>query len=443
MKRTSRLISILLILQMLLATAAIGVFATDETPAADVEEEAVLDVSGETVENTEALNKDPIEVTVTAEVTGLQVTVKWWSSEGVYDVAAYRDNVAWGEPIVGTTDTSKVYAVEAGHTYRFEVASGGGLGKKEVTIAPLVPGNVQSFSGNGSVSVYWAESVGATSYDIYRNGVFLVNVPAGTKSYRDRGANLGEDGNTNLYSYQVAAIAGTTRSELSPATFPAGVVRTAHYLVTFKANVKLKSHDSAKASVTFKKNQQVWCHGYSQGSYKFTYNGRPYEAKWFRMKTNAKGQIKKNAYDGLYDTDGDGVYDYVTAENFVNEGQYTSKTPYLIWVSLYSQRLYIFKNVNGVWKVFRSWQCGTGKAKTPTPTGMNKEIWKQVKHHSHHIWWNCFSSYNAIHGSNKNDAKLGKLISHGCVRLTNAQAKSMMTKGHENYVPLKTRVIVF
>jgi uncharacterized protein YpmB len=44
MKRTSRFISILLILQMLLATAAIGVFATDETPAANAEEEAVLDV---------------------------------------------------------------------------------------------------------------------------------------------------------------------------------------------------------------------------------------------------------------------------------------------------------------------------------------------------------------------------------------------------------------
>lgn len=304
-------------------------------------------------------------------------------------------------------------------------------GEEQTLAAPVLIGAYPDYH---SVSILWNPVPGAESYVITRNDGETYTVAGNETSYRDTEAKKDV-----TYTYTVAAVAG---GQTSPASAPGSAqrVRTAYYYGTVKAGVTLKSHDKKKKAIRLKKGEVVKAEGFSQGSFKFERNGRPYEAKWFRFK-KVKGDYKTNAYVNGY-----------TAEAYVNHGNFASKTGYLIWINIYSQRVFIFRGKKGNWTLVNKngeaksaadtegYLCGTGKAKFPTPTGMNKKLHRKMKRYSAHKWWNCFSGTNAIHGSNgkKEIKKLGKMISNGCVRVTNEQAIWVF-----NHVPKKTRVMVF
>ena len=307
---------------------------------------------------------------------------------------------------------------------------------KEIKVTESLPAptGIVAAPGHKSVTVYWEAVDGATGYEIFRNGKLLKSVGADKTSYRDKTVKEGPSGNTgkvNQYSYYVVAVNGSQRSEAS-VTKKAGKVRSALYKITFKSSAKLTSHDKYKKTITFKGGQTVWADGFAQGKYQFSYKkgNKTYRfySMWMRIK-NPKGDIKKNAYENGH-----------TAENYVNEGKYSSPTKWLIWVNLYSQRVYVFKGKKGNWKLEKNYLCGSGTPKTPTSSGMNKKLHRKAKHYSKHKWWNMFSGTMAIHGSNgaKEEAKLGHLISNGCVRVTNDQAKWIFDN-----VPLKTRVLIY
>ncbi len=57
-------------------------------------------------------------------------------------------------------------------------------------------------------------------------------------------------------------------------------------------------------------------------------------------------------------------------EYFVNSMQYDSTTDYLIWVSLYTQKVNIFAGYQGNWELLLSFDCATGVNATPTSTGL-------------------------------------------------------------------------
>ena len=454
MKKTAKILSIIMALEMIFATAAVGVFALDEAPGAEAEQapavtEEVVDAEEiieeeaaeaadevlETVESEEALGA--ASLAVNAAASGNRVTLTWPEAAGVtYDLTIAGDSVAHESGV----NSGYAMTVDYGATYKFTVEgikNGSVVSKGEASVGPIAvpaPASVVGYPDYQSVTVKWSAVPGATSYVVKRNDGKTYSAGAAT-SFRDTGAK--KDVN---YSYSVQAIAGDEASGFSHATASVGRVRTCYYYCTLGGAATLRSHDKAKKKITLKKGQVIKAEGFCQGSFKFTYNGRPYEAKWFRMK-KVKGQIKKNAYVNGY-----------TAEAYVNNGNFKSKTNYLIWINIYSQRVFVFQNVAGRWSLVNKngyaksdsgtegYLCGSGKAKFPTPTGMNKKLHKKMKKYSKHKWWNCFSGTNAIHGSNgkKEVKKLGKLISNGCVRVTNAQAIWVF-----NNVPVKTRVIVF
>lgn len=372
MKKTAKFLSILMAIEMIFATAAVGVFALDTTPAADPDQ------------------------TVAEEVVVAEDAVVEEAAEELEAVESEALNAEEGE---------------------------------EAKVTPATPALAGAYPDYHSVTVIWSPAANAASYIVARSDG--ASWPTTGTSYRDTAAAKDVS-----YQYCVIAVSSDgTQSAPSAWSAPAGRVRTAYYYCTLKAGVTLKSHDKAKAKINLKKGEVIQAEGFSQGSFKFERNGRPYEAKWFRMK-KVKGQISKNAYANG-----------ITATNYVNNGGFASPTPYLIWINIYSQRVFVFTGSAGNWTLVNrdaagadGWLCGTGKAKFPTPTGMNKSLHKKMKKYSKHKWWNCFSGTNAIHGSNgkKELKKLGKLISNGCVRVTNDQAIWIF-----NNVPKKTRVIVF
>ncbi len=465
MKR-SRLIALLLTALMMLSVAATGVFALDETgtpePAGEGNVEAVLDapaVQGEstgTVEEEESapetvevepLNEQTRDTNLQVDITpsGNKLIVTWGETTEAATIKVFvgtsiptDETTPVKEATISEGETSKTFE---GLDYDTDYAVGVyktdgeilGFNTKKTEPKPTPPAapTINTYPGYHRVFVKWND-VGATSYTLYRSvdGNNYSAIYSG--SYKEMHEDTDNAADITYYYYVVASNeGGSTQSSIVSGTR----VRTCTYKITFKKAVKLTSHDGSKTKHTFKKGQVVYADGFSQGKYQFDYDGHRYHAKWMRIKSPS-GIYSRNAYEnGL------------TPTRYVNDTGYGSPTGYLIWISLYSQRVYIFQGSAGNWTLVNydaygneGWQCGSGKAKTPTPTGMNKSLHKKMKKYSKHKWWNCFSGNNAIHGSNgqKEIKKLGKLISNGCVRVTNDQAIWIF-----NNVPKKTRVLVF
>ena len=496
MNRKARIISMLLAIQMILMTAATGVLALDDTvsvsqePASVTTESIDETVVPESEEESEAAGSEAIQedgqssveqsdgvtneqqpeengeeqgedvlgsaaieeaddVTVKVSVNGTSATVALSGDEAdlkkIAKIIVVKDGETEKTVAADEDGKTKITGLSVGSKYVFKAATEKDkvLGKSdevEIKYAIAYPTGVLAAPGHKSVTVYWKAVEGATGYEIYRsdykgkNFKLLKTVAASKTSYRDKTVVEGPSGNTGKvyeYKYYVVTVSGDQKSDKSEIE-KAGKVRSALYKITFKKSAKLTSHDKYKKTITFEKGQTVYADGFAQGKYQFSYKkgSKTYRfySMWMRIK-NPKGIIKKNAYQNGH-----------TAEDYVNQGGYNSKTKWLIWVNIYSQRVFVFKGKKGNWKLVKDWQCGSGTPKTPTSSGMNKKLHKKAKHYSKHKWWNMFSGTMAIHGSNgaKEEAKLGKLISNGCVRVTNDQAKWVFDN-----VSIGTRVLIY
>ena len=141
--------------------------------------------------------------------------------------------------------------------------------------------------------------------------------------------------------------------------------------------------------------------------------------------------------------------DYTTEQKeiFVNSQGYSSKTKYLIWLNTYTQRVNIFKGSKGEWKLIRNNTCATGAILTPTPPGIRSLYKKQRIHrytNSHYDYLSKFQLENAFHTRVRYnsgafvDSRLGRPLSHGCVRMKDNDAIYI----YKN-MPLDTTVVIY
>lgn len=107
----------------------------------------------------------------------------------------------------------------------------------------------------------------------------------------------------------------------------------------------------------------------------------------------------------------------------------TSSTGYLIWVSLYTQRVNIFQGSKGKWKLVRTGPIASGTNYNPTPVEVTKLLyttpqWTYANFYCHHV--TVFDSARGFHsrptkyaadGGGIYDATIGRPASHGCIRL--------------------------
>jgi len=132
---------------------------------------------------------------------------------------------------------------------------------------------------------------------------------------------------------------------------------------------------------------------------------------------------------------------------YVNYKGFTSKTPYLIWVSHYTQQTTIFKGSKGKWKIIRSFTVGTGKASTHSPRGIFKIRYKEPGWYynytmelyvSHYAGRNSFHTRPLYRGGGVATATIGRPCSHGCVRCYNQDARYI----YKN-IPVGTTVVSY
>lgn len=147
-----------------------------------------------------------------------------------------------------------------------------------------------------------------------------------------------------------------------------------------------------------------------------------------------------------------GNTDYTPEEKtvFVNAKGYSSKTPYLVWVSRSAQKVNIFEGSQNNWTLLHEFACATGAPGSPTPVGVTYVTYKQTNWTTEN--YTCrpivrfypntgyaFHSRLYYPGTDRvKDASMGFPVSHGCVR--------MMDEGINwiyNNIPTKTTVVIY
>lgn len=145
-------------------------------------------------------------------------------------------------------------------------------------------------------------------------------------------------------------------------------------------------------------------------------------------------------------TDGDLDYSQATKEGFVDLKGYSSDTPYLVWVSRYTQKVMVFEGEKGNWELIRTFDCSTGANITPTPVGVfdiNSFTWEWDFADYYVTRVSIFNGGHAFHtipyyyGGGVYDGRVGIPLSHGCVRMYPDDCSYIYN------LPLHTRVVVY
>lgn len=133
-------------------------------------------------------------------------------------------------------------------------------------------------------------------------------------------------------------------------------------------------------------------------------------------------------------------------EKFVNSKNITSKTDYIIWVSKKDFEVNLFVKNGDKWAYVNAFPCSIGKPSTPTIEGafeyyQYQPIWNYDKYYCGPVMrfygGYALHSYLIKYNGKPYDARLGKKVSEGCVRMH----PDDITWLAEN-IPLYTRVWV-
>lgn len=212
------------------------------------------------------------------------------------------------------------------------------------------------------------------------------------------------------------------------ATAAGNAVQTIRYRVRIKKGGTLKAHGgNGPGSIRVTKGQYIDCYGFGGGKYIFNYGGSIFYCN--KSRTNKRSCIYNSGR----------TYSAQEAEFFVNDRGLSSSTGTLVWINTYTQTLYMFNGSAGSWHCVLASKCSTGKAASPTPTGVSgrKTIWKKISKRHGIKFWSPFSQINSVHGK-KAKWRMGAPKSNGCVR-NYVEAAQQVYYG----APIGTTVLVY
>ena len=275
-----------------------------------------------------------------------------------------------------------------------------------------------------SVRFMWND-VGAAYYKVSENGgaeKVVSNLPTeyGKYQYNVKAApGSGAKLTVKAYNDQNGLIEEATASN--------SAVQNGLYRVRIKKGGTLKSHGGPRKTIRISKGQYIYAYGFGGGKYIFKDGDSIFYCN--KSRTNKRSVIFQRGWN----------YSRRDAECFVNDRGVGSGTNHLVWVNVYCQHMYFFDKVNGRWKCTDDWECSTGKASTPAPTGVSgmKTIHKKIKKRHGIPYWSCYSDINSIHGKKKKWS-MGAPKSNGCIRNPNEKAYIVYVYGGKG-----TRVYIY
>ena len=361
-----------------------------------------------------------------------------------------RIKVVWSPVKATKTQDGTTTKVEA-NRYIVQRAPGGGSYSDYCVVNVNNSGSITA-GGNAvntayTTSPYWTKepaAVGRAGNELYMEDKDVGDGLMDTATKRFRGGDWVYRVVPAYVDFDNGGAVTKCQPEKSTATAPDSCVRTSYVALKLKAGKNLTSHDKQHVKRSFKKGTTIYTCAFGYGRYQFIYNGNMYWLNRVGTRSHKSGYDKGHPY-----TDEEVKYyvDYHPSN--------WSATGKLVWVNTYTQRIFVFQGGSGNWSLLNSggWYVSTGKAATPTIrymdpkspildsgciVGKSKTINKKVKSRHGIPNWNCFSTWNAIHGQKKSWSIKGIPKSNGCVRNTNAHAKYIY-----NNCPKKTRVLIF
>ena len=325
---------------------------------------------------------------------------------------------------------------------------------KPKVITPTVP-SLKIFGNNsGSVTLSWGKSKKATGFQVlYKNGssyevVGTVKNSSKKKSFR---YTVGHLTNGESYVFGIRAyrkVGGVTAySNISnkvtgrPAQKSSTVsaVHGAYYNVRARSNI---------SGTPIKKGMKVLM---VSGSPTSSTVSLKYKGKVYSKIPISKIKILS------YNLNGKKVYTKAQAEGYVNYKGYASNTKYLVWISIYTQRVYIFRGSQYHWKLYKSSTCSTGLLRSNgrysyTKNGVAKISCKEYEatfDGCYGRWVTYFWGYKsyAIHTwvlqLGTSNTKIGPVVygkpaSQGCVRVPDAFAKWVYNK-----IPIGSTSVIY
>ena len=305
--------------------------------------------------------------------------------------------------------------------------------KKPYTLKPVVDSEGQE-TGE-TTKEYGTPVESAASYKVMYNGK-TVDIGKGTEvtvngktkiQYTSDKLTPGSAYNSGDIRFDVVAYDPNTGKEGSPAAIIDAPVRTIAYRVKVKKSGTLKSHGGPSRSIRVTKGQYIYAYGFGGGKYIFEDNGSIFYCNMSRTKS--RSCVYTNAFN----------YTRKEAEFYINKKAVTSGTNSLIWINTYTQHLYRFVVQGGRWVCINDFECSTGKAKTPSPTGVSgyKAIWKKIGKRHGVKYWSPYSDINSIHAK-KAKWKIGVPSSNGCIRNYEQNAYDVYVNA-----PIGTRVLLY
>lgn len=437
-------------LVMVFTVTAVDVSALDGEPTPENETNVEGTVATQEVEAAE-VSAITLEATKGLEYVSLSWDITGEAAEGTqYEII----QVVNSESKVLATTTDKKFVVEkdwegndlVAQEYTFKVAvkdSDPLVASSEVSATPDVyPGNIKKVSnlrtiaGSKVVTVKWdklRDEKGTDlvdGYNVYRNGVlietFIPSKPEATECTR----NYSQAERTSA-SFVVAGFIWkdsekTLKKEGVRSEAVTGAPVSALY-VTFKAKAKkpfYKGSKGKKKAGYLAKNQTATAQGFVCGRLRVMIGNNIY----YFPRVYAKNISMKYVRGANYTQD--------EANNFVNTRGTTSRTGYMVWLSLYQQHIYFFRGGAGHWNCINDWEVSTGEAKSATATG-EWVIKKKYKKRRGLWYWSNFYSGVSLH-SWANPKCFGVPHSGGCVRMTKAQAQWAWST-----LPLGTKVLTY
>lgn len=368
-------------------------------------------------------------------------------------------------------------AVEDGHVYCLKAEATDASGKEvtlqsKETYSVNFPENVTDLKASCAkkdnlIKVTWDKVAGANKYYVYRNTKATrpskpIKTVTGTY-YSER-----KKGGSYYYWVQAAnsteaAASGFVKSgKVTAGNYLAISVRNYWFTATAKKRIPIyKSAKSKKVigylpkgkTVVIKKKSPKVVAQY--GVVKRVY----FDDKNLKKKgwVNFRSIKLKNHVAGKSND-----WSRSVKENYVNKKKFKSSTNYLIWLSKYTQKVYVFKRANkhSKWVLKKTYRCSSGTFAHPTPTNMNYIlIRKQYDRHrvtnkGLRYYYKYLSAFGKKGSSGRGNAfhtvcwregthKMLKPVkdkpnTKGCARMFTGEAKWIYS-----HVPTKTRVISY
>ncbi len=445
MKRfRSKLAVIMMMMLIFTSFEFVGVFAGDED-----------NVPAETTTVDEALGGDEDTDLEDADAPAVTEEVTEPEAEDVVDEALPEEEEEEDAPAITKQEESSSEDPEDPEDETEKI-------KKALTFS-VDESDLQLLSGYECVVLRWKKkAVNGVKYFVYKGSTLVASTDMGNiKPYSYIGDRLTGDylmckfsqpvsteDSLKTYKYTIKAVAGDVEGPVATSNKRAPV-RTIAYKFKVKSSTKLKRHGgNGPKTYNLKAGQTLVAYGFGGGGcYMFKRkNSKGKESIFYCAKIRARSP--KAIISKKFN------YTPEEAELYVSQRQAAekklsnksskkgvkSKTKVFIWVNTYTQHLYYMEKKSGKWVCTDDWECSSGRAASPSPTGMYgvKKIEGKWKRHHNIPYWSKYSGTNSIHGKKGNLTNVNVPMSNGCIRNPNKKAKKVY-KGAK----VGTGVIIF